>query len=98
MDLDTESHLLDFCTEQHRRFDARAWLEFSVVSRAELSAAARYLAGTSWYGHQPQLGSVAGRLTTANMADLFRETQFDPSRFSHLLKARLRYRSRAVAP
>lgn len=93
----TESHLLDFCVAQHREVDVRAWLHFSGVSRAELLAAASYLAGTSWYGHQPQLRAVVSQLTPMNFAELAQVAKFDASRFANLLKVHLKHKTRTIA-
>lgn len=97
MKRDSESCLVAFCVGQRSRFDAGAWTPFSGVSRNELAAAARYLAGVAWYGHQPALRAVADSLSKETFAGLVRETGFDPGRFGGLLRAHLRHAGQAVA-
>lgn len=87
MNRDSESQLIGFCVEQRSRFDASAWEQFSAVNRIELAAAARYLAGVSWYGHEAALREVAERLSPRSFAELAGEVRFDASRFGGLLKA-----------
>ena len=91
-----ESHLLDFCVAQRSQFDAAAWAGFTAVTRLELAATARYLAGVSWYGHQQPLGEVAAQLSSRTFSDLAYEVGFDASRFSGLLKAHLQHAGQPV--
>lgn len=97
MNRDSESRLLAFCVAQRSGFDAGAWTPFSAVSRAELAATARYLAGVAWYGHEPALRAVADSLSKESFAALVRDTGFDPGRFAGLLQAHLRHAGQAVA-
>ncbi len=90
MNRESESCLVGFCVEQHGRFDAEAWGRFSMVSRAELAAVARYLAGVAWYGHAAELAEVAAELSPLGFAELVRATDFDASRFGGMLKTHLR--------
>jgi len=94
---DSESLLLAFCVEQRRGFDAAAWPQFSAVSRADLPAVARYLAGVAWYGNPAALGAVADTLSGESFAVLVSETGFDPGRFGGLLRAHLRHAGQPVA-
>ncbi len=94
MNRDSESQLVRFCVEQHGRFDADAWGQFSAVSSLELATTARYLAGVEWYGHRAALVEVAAALTSRPFAELVRATNFDASRFAGLLKAHLRHAGR----
>ena len=48
-----------FCAEQHYAFDPTAWLHMASRSNGTLPVLARYLAGTSWYGHSEELEAVA---------------------------------------
>ena len=96
MNRNSESQLIGFCVEQRSRFDASAWERFSAVSRLELAATARFLAGVSWYGHQTALREVAGRLSPRSFAELAREVSFDPSRFGGRLKAHLEHAGRLL--
>lgn len=94
---DSESRLLAFCVQQHGQFAASAWRQFTAVSPAELAAAARYLSGVAWYGHQPALRAVADSLGEKSFAALVLETGFDPGRFGGLLRAHLRQAGQAFA-
>ena len=91
MNRESESRLLAFCVEQRSRFNATAWMEFSALAPLELAAAARYLAGVAWYGHQRELREVADRLSPKSFSDLAREVEFEPGRFAGLLKAHLQH-------
>ena len=91
MNRESEAQLVGFCVEQHGRFDAEAWGQFSAVSPVELAAAARYLAGVDWFGHRAALAEVAAGLSPHPFAELARAADFDASRFAGLLKAHLRY-------
>jgi hypothetical protein len=44
---ESEAQLLAFCIAQRSHFDALAWENFSGVTRLELAAVARYLAGVA---------------------------------------------------
>jgi hypothetical protein len=87
----SESALLAFCCSQRSRFDLCAWAEFRSVSPLELATAVRYLAGTTWYGHQKELQGLADKLSPSSFPQLAQMTGFDPSRFAGLLKARLQH-------
>ena len=91
MNRESESYLVGFCVDQHGRFDAEAWGRFSMVSRTELAAVARYLSGVAWYGHEAELAEVAAQLSPLGFAELVRTTDFDASRFGGMLKAHLRH-------
>lgn len=51
--------LARFCADQHFAFDPGTWLQRAPGSGGALPFLARYLAGTSWYGHSEELESVA---------------------------------------
>jgi hypothetical protein len=97
MTRDSESVLVSFFVEQRTRFDASAWARFTAVTRPEVAAVAGYLAGVTWYGHQPDLNEVADRLSAKSFSVLAGETGFDVSRFAGLLKAHLRHAGHDVA-
>jgi hypothetical protein len=97
MNREAESELISFCVEQHAQFDASAWPRLSVITPLELAAAARFLAGVTWYGHQEQLRQIADRLSLKTFSELAHEVNFDPSRFAGLLKAHLQHASQSVA-
>lgn len=51
-----------FCAEQYYAFDARAWLERAAADGARVAAVAEYLSGTSWFGHEDELASIAAAI------------------------------------
>lgn len=57
--LDAFDVIARFCAEQHYAFDPADWLRMASRSRGVLPVLARYLAGTSWYGHSDELESFA---------------------------------------
>jgi hypothetical protein len=84
-----EAHLLAFCASQREAFEPLEWEHFDAVTKLELAATARYLAGVEWYGHQQELARVADRMTKLNFEQLTETVDFEPSRFKGLLQARL---------
>jgi uncharacterized protein YrrD len=91
MNRSSEAKLLQFCVEQRRNFNADAWLQFKDINQLELATVLQYLAGTTWYTHQNELKSLANQLNSLTFAELARQTRFEPSRFSGLLKAHLKH-------
>ena len=85
-----------FCAHQHYGFDADAWLSLATHCNGALQVLARYLAGTSWYGHSDELESIATRAdelaeTTSRPEDI------DIARYSgairmHIMRSRPRGR------
>ena len=97
MTREAESRLLAFCAAQRSAFEPVAWTRFDAVGKLELSAAARYLAGVEWYGHQTTLARVADQITTLNFVELTQMVDFDPGRFKGLLQARVDHVENQVA-
>jgi len=94
MKREAESQLLDFCVQQREAFSPLEWLRFAPLSKEELATAALFLAGVDWYGHREQLLEVAGQLHEGRVEkfpELARRTDFSCSRFSSMLRARLRH-------
>lgn len=92
MTRDSEAELLDFCSRQHRQFDASMWLGFTAVGPAELAATALFLSSVDWFGNQPALRETAQLLlpeSDSGFSELAKKTRFDCSRFSNLLRRRL---------
>ncbi|MBI4984190.1 MAG: hypothetical protein HZC24_02280 [Rhodocyclales bacterium] len=93
MDRLAESSLLDFCVKQREAFSAEKWRDFDSVSKRELAATALFLAGSGWYGHRSELLDVAHLLLPTkkeSFGSLSRDVNMDCSRFSSMLKARIR--------
>ena len=91
-----ESQLLEFCALQHEVFDAGEWLGFSVVTQDELAATALFLASVDWFGHKHELRQIGERLLenrSPSLSDLVRQTAFDCSRFSNMLRRKLEVRN-----
>ena len=97
MTREAESQLIAFCAAQRSAFDPVAWSRFDAVSKLELSATARYLAGVEWYGHQKTLARVADQITPLNFEQLTQLVDFDPGRFKGLLQARIDHVENHVA-
>lgn len=92
MDRVAEAALLDFCAKQKTEFSAQRWHEFEAVENTELAAAALFLAGVDWYGHKEELIAVTEHLRpgyVGKFSQLAKESAFDCSRFSSMLKVRL---------
>jgi hypothetical protein len=51
--------LAQFCADQYYEFNANTWLQRSTQDRNASAVAAKYLALTSWYGHEVQLERIA---------------------------------------
>jgi len=51
--------LAQFCADQYYEFNANTWLQRSIQDRNASAVAAKYLALTSWYGHEYQLERIA---------------------------------------
>ncbi|MEI7820002.1 MAG: hypothetical protein WCK55_03725 [Verrucomicrobiota bacterium] len=89
MNRESEAALLEFCAQQRGDFSAAAWMEYDRLPREEVAAAALFLAGVAWFGHEAELRTVAAALGQgAGFADLARRTSFDCARFSTLLRRR----------
>lgn len=84
--------MLAFCASQRAAFDSAAWERFEGVSKLEVAAAARYLAGVDWYGHRTMLARVADRMTPLNFEQLSQTVDFEPGRFMSMLRALLEAR------
>ena len=94
MDNQTIEELAQFCADQYYRFDAEQWLEKTATYRCIPIALAKYLSGTSWYGHSEQLDSIS----TIARANLTGETDagssnaqeaIDIARFSGIIRFRI---------
>lgn len=93
MTRETEAALLDFCTRQSADFDPVAWLDFSDVSGDELAATALFLSAVDWYGNKGALQKIAHDLLPnryLRFSELVSQTRFDCSRFSNMLRRRLK--------
>ncbi|HXZ94251.1 MAG TPA: hypothetical protein VEG36_15350 [Burkholderiales bacterium] len=64
----TPSELERFCAEQYYAFDAHAWLERAAADGARVAAVAEYLSGTSWFGHEDELASIAAAIRAGGRA------------------------------
>jgi len=96
MTRDAESKLLDFCLRQKAQFGPSAWLDFP-ASSDDKATVALYLANTSCFGDRGQLQDVAECLhrgSAGHFSEMARLTNFDPSRFRGLLRARLAHEQR----
>jgi hypothetical protein len=51
-----------FCAEQYYAFDAHAWHARAAADGARVAAVAEYLSGTSWFGHEDELASIAAAI------------------------------------
>jgi hypothetical protein len=94
MKREAESQFLEFCVRQREAFSPQDWLSFAALPKDELAAAALFLGGVDWFGHQRELLAVASDLHGVGMeqfSDLVMRTDFSCSRFSSMLKARLRH-------
>jgi len=60
--IDASSDIERFCADQYYSFDGRAWLERAAADGARVAAVAEYLSGTSWFGHEDELVSVAAEI------------------------------------
>jgi len=92
-----ETLLLDFCLAQKGHPDAGEWLSFTAVSRDELCTTALFLAGIDAYGNSADLQRIAHLIRpdgNKSFASMVQKTNFDCSRFSGLLKARLAHETR----
>ncbi len=94
MDNQTIEELAQFCADQYYRFDAEQWLEKTATYRCIPIALAKYLSGTSWYGHSEQLDSIStiARVNMTGEADTgssdAREA-IDIARFSGIIRFRI---------
>lgn len=89
-----EAILLDLCVEQCKRFDPDAWMSVQGVPMEAVALVAKFLAGTSWYGHQDALLAVAMKLNPQiSMKDVFLNSiktfRFPLYRFVPTLRQRL---------
>ncbi len=60
--IDASSDIERFCADQYYSFDGRAWLERAAADGARVAAVAEYLSGTSWFGHEDELASIAAAI------------------------------------
>ena len=89
-----EAILLALCVEQCKQFDADAWLSVQGVPMEAVALVAKFLAGTSWYGHQKALLAVAMKLNPQiSEKDTFQNSikkfRFPLYRFAPALRQRL---------
>lgn len=89
-----EAILLALCVEQCKQFDADAWLSVQGVPKEAVALVAKFLAGTSWYGHQDVLLAVAMKLNPQiSEKDVFlnsiKKFRFPLYRFAPELRRRL---------
>lgn len=77
-----------FCAEQHYAFDAAAWLRMDSRSDGTLPVLARYLAGTSWYGHSEALEAFA-RLADAPEDGISNSGGIDIARYSGAIRVHI---------
>jgi len=66
--IDAPSELERFCAEQYYSFDERAWLARACADGARVAAVAEYLSGTSWFGHEDELASIAAAIRAGGRA------------------------------
>jgi hypothetical protein len=97
MNRDHEEQLFALASRQSQDFDEQAWLDLAKkgpVTPEEVAAAARFLAGGYWYGHEDELFRVADTLVPGcvpRFEALAKATRFDCSRFDSMLKARIKH-------
>ncbi|MGE5129262.1 MAG: hypothetical protein ACM3IK_06510 [Sphingomonadaceae bacterium] len=60
--IDASSDIERFCAEQYYAFDPRAWHARAAADGARVAAVAEYLSGTSWFGHEDELASIAAAI------------------------------------
>lgn len=93
MDNRTVDELAQFCAEQYYRFNAEDWLRVAQQHRRAPVILARYLSGTSWYGHSEQLEQLASRVSVAGADDADDAddagTAVDIARFSGVIRYRI---------
>lgn len=82
-----------FCADQHYDFDPDAWRHMASRCEGTLQVLARYLAGTSWYGHSEMLESVA-RMGDDRDGPLRRTSGIDIARFSGAIRVHIVRRRR----
>lgn len=96
MTRESEAALLDFCARQWNDFRSEAWLAAPHPNRDEFVAVILFLSSVEWYGHRQALREIARSLApdqVGRLGELARETGFDASRFSTLLRRLLRHES-----
>ena len=71
MNIQTTEALAHFCAEQCLAFDPQAWE--APHHDNTLKAVARYLAHTSWYGHEEALERIAGPAIDSGLVRLNQE-------------------------
>ncbi len=88
-----------FCAEQHHAFDAEAWLSVAARCNGAMQVLARYLAGTSWYGHSDALESIAVRADelpgTASGPESIDIARYSSAIRMHIMRSRPRGRKLA---
>lgn len=90
MDNRTVEELAQFCAEQYYRFNAEDWLRLAQQHRRAPVILARYLSGTSWYGHSEQLEQLASADLTAIPDDAGQsDASVDIARFSGVIRYRI---------
>jgi len=60
--------LAQFCAEQCLAFNPQAWTAPGLVDRNTLKEIARYLAQTSWYGHEEELERIVKQVADGSDA------------------------------
>lgn len=77
-----------FCAEQHYAFESAAWLRMASLSNGTLPVLARYLAGTSWYGHSEALEAFA-QLADEQDDGILRSGGIDIARYSGAIRVHI---------
>lgn len=60
MDTQAYDSIIQFCVDQHAKFDAQAWKRRGNADRKLVALTANYLSMTSWFGYEDQLKRIAG--------------------------------------
>ncbi len=94
MNRNEESQLLDFCVDQKNNFTREKWSSIPGCSQNDLAAATLFLSSVEWYGHRDDLLSISQKLkpySEGHLSELVKSTGFNCSRFSNMLKARIKH-------
>lgn len=90
----TKEAFVLFLMEQHKHFDAQAWLEYDEVDATDKAFMAAFLARQHWYGHQEELMALSKSLCPSGEAllgKLSKLSEVDPQTLAGLVKGGLRY-------
>ncbi|MFI4982767.1 MAG: hypothetical protein ACHQIO_20645, partial [Nevskiales bacterium] len=87
MNIRSAEALARFCAEQCLAFDPRAWAARS--HDPAVMAVARYLAQTSWYGHEEELERIAGQAADGCRASSNQQDAVDWVNFSVAVRCRI---------